>query len=919
MSTIMDGAAYCYSMRCAMEDGKKGAGVAGQNEEESDGKRKKRKKALAGGRRIVVGMKLAAACREVLTWTIAKVAHPGDLVIALHVAPLPSQTGSRGEDACADEQQLASSLHTVLSVYEGLCNLKQIKLQLEIVNGTKARKTLVEEARNYEAYKLILGTTRQHASGWSTSLGKYCVKRLPSTCSVVIVDQWKIMFDRKGTQLETPGVSMMKILRRSVKSIGRSRKVSVATSCIDDDGTASTVSTPTTATETKDVNSRECDDRVSVNDFDSASSSSSTTLQEDSAALRSKSDSGSPISVLPSNRIESALSDFEAFRFSYSRRRLEGSISKRTSSLRVEKQNLRRLCGDESEYDEDDSVEELDPYPTEVYNSDDNESRCSVPIFAEKLVSESVVSFDTEEAIQNDWPLVQRSLSCDLSEAVKSPVIKGTIQRGWPLMHRSLSHDNFNLPFGQTLDRSMSVVNWALQLPKRSGEFPERVCISKDIRKGGNRFTHMQSCGEEFSSAQVRLSFSLPHVRTRTLGRFEPSRLMSLTGQIQQLCRDRPRVYTYQELDAATSGFSPSNLIGIGGGSQVYRGETYDGQLVAIKLLNQGRPQAEEELLTDIEINGSLKHRHIVALLGYSVDAKHLILVYELLPQGNLDDHLHGGKESAVLLWEVRYKIAVGIARALDYLHDGCPRPVVHRDVKASNILLSATFDAQLSDFGLAKWAPTDVQFIRCNDVVGTFGYLAPEYFMYGRVNEKTDVYSFGVVLLELLTGRQPIDTTKPKGQENLVLWARPLLEEKNIDILVDPRLEGKFDLNEFKSMMLSAALCIRHSAHRRPQMSKILKILSGEGESLGYWPRQELTNKSIDMEDAGNNVVDGAPDYGDTDIQKHLALAMLGVDDCVDDESSVHDQSGGLAPHSSAYLEEYLKGRCSRSTSFNV
>jgi hypothetical protein len=353
----------------------------------------------------------------------------------------------------------------------------------------------------------------------------------------------------------------MKILRRSVTSIGRSRKVSVTTSSIDDDGTASTVSAPTTATETKDANFRECDDRVSVHDFDSASSSSSTMLQEDSAAPRSKSDSGSPISVLPSNRIECALSDFEAFRFSYSRRRLEGSISKRTSSLRIEKQNLRRLCGDEREDDEDDSVEELDPYPTEAYNSDDNESRCSVPIFTENLVSEAVVSLDTKETIQKDWSLVHRSLSCDLSEAVKSPDAEGVIQRGWPLMHRSLSRNDFNLPFGQKLDRSMSVVNWALQLPKQSGEFPERVCISKDFRKGGNHFTPMQSDREEFSSAQVRLSFSLPHVSSRTLGRFEPDRLMSLTSQIHQLYRGRPRIYTYEELDAATSSFSPSMSI----------------------------------------------------------------------------------------------------------------------------------------------------------------------------------------------------------------------------------------------------------------------------------------------------------------------------------------------------------------------
>lgn len=354
---------------------------------------------------------------------------------------------------------------------------------------------------------------------------------------------------------------MMKILRRSVKSIGRSRKVSVATSCIDDDGTTSTVSTPTTTTETKDANSRECDDHASVNDFDSASSSSSTTLRDDSAASRSKSDLGSPISVLPSSRIESALSDFEAFRFSYSKRRLECSVSKRSSSLRVEKQNLRRLCGDESDGDEEDSVEELDPYPTEAYDSDDNESRCSVPVYTEKLVSDVVASLETEETIQKDLPLVQRTLNRGVSEATLSPDTDETIQKGWPLMHRSLSLDNFSLPPGKTLDRSMSVVNWAMQLPKRSGEFAQRVCIHQDSRKGGNHSYHLQPNGEEFCHAQVRLSFSLPHVRTRTLGRCEPDRLMSLTGQIHQVCRDRPRVYTYEELDKATSSFSPSTSI----------------------------------------------------------------------------------------------------------------------------------------------------------------------------------------------------------------------------------------------------------------------------------------------------------------------------------------------------------------------
>lgn len=342
---------------------------------------------------------------------------------------------------------------------------------------------------------------------------------------------------------------MMKILRRSVKSIGRSKKASAGTSCIDDDGTTSTVSTPTTTTESKDTDFQEFEDQVIVNDFDSNSSSSFTTLREDSAASRSKSDLGSPISVLPSSRIDSALSDFEAFRFSYSKRRLECSVSKRSSSLRVEKQNIRRLCGDVSD-DEEDSVEELDPYPTEVYNSDD-ESRCSLPVCNEELLSEG----ETEETIQKE-PRMQRSRSCNtISEDSSSPDSEENIQKGWPLMHRCLSLETFNLPLGKTLDRSMSVVDWALQLPKRSGELSEKVCIRQELRKAASHPNHLQS---DILRAQVRFSFSLPHVRTRTLSTFAPDRLTSLTSQIHHLCRDRPRVYTYDELDRATSGFSPS-------------------------------------------------------------------------------------------------------------------------------------------------------------------------------------------------------------------------------------------------------------------------------------------------------------------------------------------------------------------------
>jgi hypothetical protein len=170
----------------------------------------------------------------------------------------------------------------------------------------------------------------------------------------------------------------------------------------------------------------------------------------------------------------------------------------------------------------------------------------------------------------------------------------------------------------------------------------------------------------------------------------------SLLQQVESISVDRPySKFSFVELEAATASFSPTNLVGRGGGSEVYRGELQDGKLVAIKCLNQGGLQAEEELLTEIEINTCLSHANIVSLTGYCIEPAHLILVYNFLPEGTLDDHLHGG-EKKLLAWEVRYKVAVGMCKALEYLHDGIPQPVIHMDVKASNILLSHDFQPQV-------------------------------------------------------------------------------------------------------------------------------------------------------------------------------------------------------------------------------
>lgn len=287
------------------------------------------------------------------------------------------------------------------------------------------------------------------------------------------------------------------------------------------------------------------------------------------------------------------------------------------------------------------------------------------------------------------------------------------------------------------------------------------------------------------------------------------------------------------ELKEATDNFGANSLIGEGSYGRVYLANLRNGRCAAIKKLDVSNQQEpDNEFLAQVSRVSRLKHDNVVELIGYCLDGNLRVLAYEFATMGSLHDILHGRKgvqgaqPGPVLDWMQRVKIAVGAARGLEYLHERVQPSIIHRDIRSSNVLLFDDYTAKIADFNLSNQAPDMAARLHSTRVLGTFGYHAPEYAMTGQLTQKSDVYSFGVVLLELLTGRKPVDHTLPRGQQSLVTWATPRLSEDKVKQCVDPKFKTDYPPKAVAKMAAVAALCVQYEADFRPNMSIVVKAL---------------------------------------------------------------------------------------------
>ncbi|KAE7996987.1 hypothetical protein FH972_001663 [Carpinus fangiana] len=338
------------------------------------------------------------------------------------------------------------------------------------------------------------------------------------------------------------------------------------------------------------------------------------------------------------------------------------------------------------------------------------------------------------------------------------------------------------------------------------------MSMDQDPRRSGSEFNSQNV--SEFSTASSVKSFAILSQRQSNL-----------------------REFTFSELKTATKNFSRSLMLGEGGFGGVYRAvirSTDDPHKkidVAVKQLSKRGLQGHKEWVTEVNVLGVVEHPNLVKLLGYCAEDDERgiqrLLIYEYMPNRSVQDHL-SSRFHAPLPWTTRMRIAQDTARGLAYLHEGMDFQIIFRDFKSSNILLDDQWNAKLSDFGLARLGPSDGLSHVSTAVVGTIGYAAPEYIQTGHLTSKSDIWSYGVFLYELITGRRPFDRNRPKSEQKLLDWVKPhLSNSRKFELILDPRLEGKYSLKSAQMLAAVANRCLVRQLKSRPKMSEVLETVN--------------------------------------------------------------------------------------------
>ncbi|TYG36438.1 hypothetical protein ES288_D13G065800v1 [Gossypium darwinii] len=308
--------------------------------------------------------------------------------------------------------------------------------------------------------------------------------------------------------------------------------------------------------------------------------------------------------------------------------------------------------------------------------------------------------------------------------------------------------------------------------------------------------------------------------------------------------------FSLHELQAATDYFSNKHVVGSGGSGRVYKGHLVDGSLVAIKRLKQGCTHGGMlQFQTEVEMVSMAVHRNLLRLRGFCMTATERLLVYPFMVNGSVRSCLRDRPESqAPLDWGVRKRIALGAARGIAYLHDHCNPKIIHRDLKAADILLDEEFEAVVGDFGLAKLMDYKNTHVT-TAVRGTMGHIAPEYLSSGRASEKTDVFGYGIMLLELITGQKAADLARLANDDVMLLdWVEGLLKDEKLETVVDSDLQGNYIKEEVEQLIQVALLCTQSTPVGRPKMAEVVRMLDGDGlaERWEDWQKKKMFHQEF-------------------------------------------------------------------------